>query len=143
MPFLSGCNSLVRTSTACSCQTCFTSSKLEFGKLHSHTIRILFAAGGDKVQELNERFRRVPTFGRDNIRRFVGNMADMKKLGARDLEDLTQCSIPVFEGLLPEPFNSTLMDLLWDLATWHALAKLRMHTSSTIVHLERVTTALG
>lgn len=109
----------------------------------AHTVRVLFAAGGDKVQELNERFRQVPTFGRDTIRRFTGNMADMKKLGARDFEDLLQCSIPVFEGLLPEPFNTILMDLLWDLATWHGLAKLRMHTSTTLVHLEHATTALG
>ncbi len=109
----------------------------------AHAIRILYAAGGDKVQELNERFRQIPTFGRDTIRRFTGNMADMKKLGARDFEDLLQCSIPVFENLLPEPFNTVMMDLLWDLATWHGLAKLRMHTTSTLTHLDHATTALG
>ncbi|KAI0691329.1 hypothetical protein BC835DRAFT_1279354 [Cytidiella melzeri] len=109
----------------------------------SHTLRILFAAGGDRIQQLNERFRQVPTFGRDTIRRFTKNTADMKKLAARDFEDILQCCIPVFEGLLDEPFNAILLDLLWTLAVWHALAKLRMQTSSTLAHLDNATTALG
>lgn len=35
------------------------------------------------------------------------------------------------------------MDLLFELATWHALAKLRLHTESTIVDLEHSTRRLG
>ena len=35
------------------------------------------------------------------------------------------------------------MDLLFDLAVWHALAKLRLHTESTVRILEAVTTSLG
>ena len=35
------------------------------------------------------------------------------------------------------------MDLLFELATWHALAKLRLHTESTICALETSTTRLG
>ncbi|KAI0083358.1 hypothetical protein BDY19DRAFT_858286, partial [Irpex rosettiformis] len=89
------------------------------------------------------RFRQVPTFGRDTIRRFSANVADLKKLGARDFEDILQCSIPVLEGLLLEPYNSTVLDLLWTLTTWHALAKLRMHTTTTLKHLTHTTTALG
>jgi hypothetical protein len=39
------------------------------------------------------RYRRVPTFGRGTIRRFSNNAASMKKLAARDFEDLLQvCS---------------------------------------------------
>ena len=38
------------------------------------------------------RFRTVPTFGRDSIRRFVSNVSEMKKLGARDYENLLQVS---------------------------------------------------
>jgi hypothetical protein len=36
------------------------------------------------------RYRRVPTFGRGTIRRFCNNAASMKKLAARDFEDLLQ-----------------------------------------------------
>lgn len=35
------------------------------------------------------------------------------------------------------------MDLLFELATWHALAKLRLHTESTVIALENSTTRLG
>ena len=35
------------------------------------------------------------------------------------------------------------MDLLFELATWHALAKLRLHTESTVVALEHSTRRLG
>ena len=66
----------------------------------------------------------------------------MKKLAACDVEDILQvcvlyrmiylptanmdcqCSIPAFEGLLPEPFNRKLLRLLYGAAEWHALAKL-------------------
>lgn len=54
-----------------------------------------------------------------------------------------QCAIPVFDGLLPEPHNSTVLTLLFNLANWHALAKLRMHTDATLDILSQVTTALG
>lgn len=40
--------------------------------------------------------------------------------------------IPVFEGLLPLGDNETVLDLLFELANWHALAKLRLHTQVTI-----------
>ena len=35
------------------------------------------------------------------------------------------------------------MDLLFELATWHALAKLRLHTESMVVALEHSTQCLG
>lgn len=39
-------------------------------------------------------FRFVPTFGRDTIRRFSNNVSGMKKLAARDFEDILQvCTI--------------------------------------------------
>jgi hypothetical protein len=35
----------------------------------------------------------MPTFGRDTIRKFHNNVSAMKKLGARDFEDILQvCS---------------------------------------------------
>ena len=67
----------------------------------------------------------------------------MKKLAGRDFEDLLQCAIPVFERLLPEPHNNRVMKLLFQVAEWHGLAKLRMHTEATLVRLEKVTTDLG
>ncbi|KAJ3531673.1 hypothetical protein NM688_g7541 [Phlebia brevispora] len=77
-----------------------------------HLVRILYATGDAQVQELNSRYRRVPSFGRDTIRRFVWNVSAMKAFAARDFEDLLQCIIPVFDGLLDEPYNSIVIDLL-------------------------------
>jgi hypothetical protein len=87
----------------------------------------------------------------------------MKKLAARNYEDILQVSsdlgchkdhlntfhhspqnmIPAVEGLLPEPHNTHLLRLLYRLAEWHALAKLRMHTEHTLRALERATKAIG
>ena len=72
----------------------------------------------------------------------------MKKLAARDWEDILQvsilwqelchqsrsflkrpqCAVPVLEGLFPDAFDGVVQDLLFTLCYWHALAKLRMHT---------------
>jgi hypothetical protein len=85
----------------------------------------------------------------------------MKKLGARDFEDLLQvnkellhgkplgsdnlskCAIPVFEGLLPQEHDRVVRKLLFELNTWHSLAKLRLHTETTVKDLEHSTTRLG
>jgi hypothetical protein len=67
----------------------------------------------------------------------------MKKLAARDYEDLLQCSIPAFEDLLDEPHNQQIMKLLYRTAEWHALAKSRMHTDTTLEHLHRLTKEFG
>ncbi|KIJ11124.1 hypothetical protein PAXINDRAFT_15944 [Paxillus involutus ATCC 200175] len=106
-------------------------------------MRILHAAGGTAVQELNWRYRKVPTFGRGTIRRFHKNASAMKRLAARDFEDLLQCAIPVFEGLLPAPHNDIVLDLLFDLATWQGFAKLRMHTDDTLAFFDTATTTLS
>lgn len=142
----------------------------------SHLLRILYAAGGNSIQKLNERcappcvavrgllislsYREVPTFGRDTIRKFSRNASGMKKLAGRDFEDLLQvrtaliycikkanqplqCAMPVFEGLLPAPHDAIVLDLLFYLATWHAFAKMRLHTSTTLADFKAATTALG
>lgn len=49
----------------------------------------------------------------------------------------------MFEQLLPEPFNALVLDLLFELATWHGLAKLRLHTDTTLSFLDTSTTRLG
>ncbi|KAI0349066.1 hypothetical protein OH77DRAFT_1499676 [Trametes cingulata] len=109
----------------------------------THLIRILTCIGTSTVNELNSRFASVPTFGRDTIRRFGTNVADLKKMAARDFEDMVQCAIPVFEGLLPTAHDRLVRQMLFRLATWHALAKLRLHSDTTLSHLENLTRALG
>ncbi|KAI0063164.1 hypothetical protein BV25DRAFT_453896, partial [Artomyces pyxidatus] len=109
----------------------------------THLMRLLYAAAGDAIQTLNERYRAMPTFGRDTIRKFHRNASGMKKLAARDFEDLLQCAIPVFEGLFPSPHNNIVLNLLFDLSTWHAYAKLRLHTDKTLEFFDDATTALG
>jgi len=37
-------------------------------------------------------FRQIPTFGRDTIRKFRSNVSELKKMAARDFEDLLQVS---------------------------------------------------
>jgi hypothetical protein len=49
----------------------------------------------------------------------------------------------VFDGLLPEPHNSAILDLLFIMAHWHGLAKLRMHHDLTLDIMESVTASLG
>jgi hypothetical protein len=47
-----------------------------------------------------------------------------------------QCAIPVFEGLFPPDHDRAVQSLLYRFAQWHALAKLRMHSESTVTLLE-------
>jgi hypothetical protein len=82
-------------------------------------------------------------FGVDTIRRFATNASDMKKLGAPDFEDLLQCAIPAFDGLFPPDHNERVLKLLFRMAEWHAFAKLRMHTDTTLEHLRRLTSEIG
>ncbi|KAJ3797838.1 hypothetical protein GGU11DRAFT_816262 [Lentinula aff. detonsa] len=112
--------------------------------LWTHLIRMLYAAphGPRLVAELDRRFRQVPAFG-TTIRRFLGNPSEMKKLAARNFEDLLQCAIPVFEGLFEDEHNDRLLKLLYRLAEWHALAKLRLHSETTLEWLERTTKEVG
>jgi hypothetical protein len=54
-----------------------------------------------------------------------------------------QCAIPAFAKLLPESDNEQLLDLLFIFSSWHALAKLRLHTDETLNILDEATSALG
>lgn len=67
----------------------------------------------------------------------------MKKLAARDWEDILQVSIPVFEGLLPRACDDIILDLIFALSSWHAYAKLRLHTTTTVRSLSAKTATLG
>ncbi|KIO32591.1 hypothetical protein M407DRAFT_66356, partial [Tulasnella calospora MUT 4182] len=89
------------------------------------------------------RLRKIPPFGRDTIRRIRYNVSELKQLAARDFEDILQCAIPAFEGLFPDSIDTAVQKLLYVLADWHALAKLRLHTDSTLTNLEVATRILG
>ncbi|KAF6750862.1 hypothetical protein DFP72DRAFT_817228, partial [Ephemerocybe angulata] len=111
--------------------------------LFIHLLRLLEATEKGLTNTLDARYREMPTYGRDTIRRFVNNVSEMKQLAARDFEDLLQCAIPAFEGLLPAPHNNRVMKLLFVLGQWHGLAKLRLHTDHTLTMLEEQTVQLG
>lgn len=75
--------------------------------IFTHLLRVLYAEGHDRIQIFNKRwalycrlmlpscsdytrFRKVTTFGRGTIRHFGNNVSGMKKLAARDFEDILQ-----------------------------------------------------
>jgi hypothetical protein len=45
--------------------------------------------------------------------------------------------MPVFEGLFPEGHDELVQSLLYRFALWHTLAKLRMHSKSTLSVLDK------
>ena len=47
--------------------------------------------------------------------------------------------MPVIDGLLPLEDGETVADMLFELANWHALAKLRMHHDVTLESMEHAT----
>lgn len=49
----------------------------------------------------------------------------------------------MFDGLLSEPHNSTILDFLFVMGCWHAYAKLRLHTEDTLKSFEVLTADLG
>jgi hypothetical protein len=54
-----------------------------------------------------------------------------------------KCIIPAIEGLLPPAHEPLIITLLFVLAQWHGLAKLRRHTNKTIDAFRHTTTWLG
>jgi len=54
-----------------------------------------------------------------------------------------QCIIPVIEGLLSAEDEKDILDLIFILATWHAYAKLRLHTDHTLASFDALTKPLG
>lgn len=48
-----------------------------------------------------------------------------------------------FITLFPNPCEKVIMDLLFMLTTWHALAKLRMHSTSSLLFFDGTTKSLG
>ncbi|KAJ7649427.1 hypothetical protein DFH06DRAFT_1282942 [Mycena polygramma] len=114
-----------------------------FKSFFIHLLRILFAHGDNAISNLNQRFRWIPTFGRSTIRRFTLNTSALKKMAAWNYQAILLCSIPVVEGLLPEPWNTEILNVLFTLAEWHTLAKLKLHTDTTIGLLGTATAGVG
>jgi hypothetical protein len=57
---------------------------------------------------------------------------------------IIQCSMPAFRGMFPNHDHDVLIqDLLCACCEWDSLAKLRLHTESTLSMLEDATNALG
>ena len=43
-----------------------------------------------QANPFSDSYRKIPTFGSDTIRRFTTNVSELKKLAARNFEDLLQ-----------------------------------------------------
>ncbi|KAJ7588691.1 hypothetical protein C8J56DRAFT_785328, partial [Mycena floridula] len=120
--------------------------EVEIGVLKAffaHLVRILYAINDQVVEELNRCYRAVPTFGRGTIRRFKNNVAAMKKLAARDFEDLIQCTMPCFDCLFSHPYDAIIQDVIFTISFWHGYAKLRLHTESSLTMFDGSTKHFG
>ena len=55
-----------------------------------------------------------------------------------------QCALHVIEGLfIDESHDQRIQELVFTMAEWHANAKLRLHTDSTVLRLKELTRSLG
>jgi hypothetical protein len=54
-----------------------------------------------------------------------------------------KCAIPVFEGLFPQNHEGTIRVLLFRMAEWHALAKLRLHNEDSLSLLDEALCSLA
>ncbi|KAH9937829.1 uncharacterized protein BXZ73DRAFT_89249 [Epithele typhae] len=100
-----------------------------------HLMRLLDSdtRGGDSLASFNSRMRLMPTFGSGRIRRFWHDASSRKRLAARDYEAYLLTIMPAFDGLLADNNdNHIVSNMLFELANWHALAKLRLQTDITI-----------
>ncbi|KAF9642911.1 hypothetical protein BDM02DRAFT_3105097 [Thelephora ganbajun] len=60
----------------------------------------------------------------------------------RQLAHKLQCIILVIEGLLPQKDEKVILDLIFILSTWHAYAKLRLHTDHMLASFDVLTRPL-
>ncbi|KAG6819019.1 hypothetical protein H0H93_016314, partial [Arthromyces matolae] len=114
--------------------------------LFLHLLRILHTYGREAVATLDYRYRKISPFGRSTIRRFHEDVSAMKGLAARDFEDLLQNAGPCFEGLFlgtSKAVDNKIQDLLFTMASWHASAKMRLHTEWSLSIFEGMTRSLN
>ncbi|KAI0739819.1 hypothetical protein C8Q80DRAFT_1274845 [Daedaleopsis nitida] len=107
--------------------------------IFDHLVRLLHTQGDNVVKEFNHRMCLMPEWGRDRIRRFYDGVSTRKRMAAHDYEAYLIVMLPVIEGLLPLEDDRIIMDMLFELANWHALAELRIHHDITLASLERAT----
>ena len=89
------------------------------------------------------RFRSVPTFGRDSIRKFTNNVSELKKLGARDYENLLQVSLAHYLPKIDWFSLSVLHTCLWGASTWttqQRLTRCSVYSSSLARYSQASTT---
>jgi hypothetical protein len=79
----------------------------------------------------------------DLLQVWISNIESLETVPSNSESYLRQCAMPAFEGLLPSHHDEIVMTLLYRLAEWHALAKLRMHTDITLDLLDSITSILG
>ncbi len=121
-------------------------------------VRLPMHLGSSTWTEYLVSMRAMPRWGRDKVRRFWQDTSMHKKLAARDYKaylivsgccirypglKLTvhcpQVIIPAIDGLLPPRDNKIVIDMLFELANWYLLAKLRMHHDVTLENMEHAT----
>ncbi|KIK17395.1 hypothetical protein PISMIDRAFT_111536, partial [Pisolithus microcarpus 441] len=88
-------------------------------------------------------FHEICSFGKGSIWRFPPDVSEMHQHAAWHFENVLQCAIPAFEGLFPPDHDNIIHTLLFCLAQWHALAKLRLHTDNSLELLKHTTRLLG
>ncbi|KAG9074741.1 hypothetical protein FRC06_010494, partial [Ceratobasidium sp. 370] len=111
--------------------------------LLEHLIRMLHTCGPHAVAIFDSRFREITSYPPDTIRKVRHDVSALKRLAGRDYEDVLQCCGPCFEGLFPQEDDAVIQQLLFTVAHWHALAKLRVQTATTLNMLRTQTTILA
>ncbi|KAG1808227.1 uncharacterized protein BJ212DRAFT_1485167 [Suillus subaureus] len=114
-----------------------------FKSIFKHLIRLLYAINPETITVLNECFRSILSFGRGAIQHFPSSVSDVRHSAAWHFEDILQCTIPAFKGLFPAQHDNVVCLLLFQLAEWHALAKLQLHTDDSLARLDQALEGLG
>ncbi|KIK14700.1 hypothetical protein PISMIDRAFT_17112 [Pisolithus microcarpus 441] len=114
-----------------------------FKSVFRHLLRLLYAINPEAINILNMRFREIRSFGKASIRRFPLDVSEMHQCAAWHFQNVLQCAIPAFEGLFPPDHDNVIRTLLFRLAQWHALAKLRLHMDDSLELLKHATRLLG
>jgi hypothetical protein len=53
---------------------------------------VVYTVDPHTIYVISNSYRQIPVFGRNTIRRFSNNCSELKKMAARDFEDLLQVS---------------------------------------------------
>ena len=54
-----------------------------------------------------------------------------------------QCAMPCFRGMFSARYDDIIQDMLWELATFHALSYLRLHTVYTLLVFDAAVITMG